>query len=138
MTQNALFGKLVSGSFLVAGMVLLIATSAQTMHAESLEKLSNDGAQIIALDYSRGIDTSVQHTLRPAAPHVITSTSTTGSTVQIILGMLLVLIGFCIHALLIMRNERPVPVRIVNTDKSRETGSVIRRALEVYWVEKRK
>jgi len=81
-----------------------------------------------------------QATIAPA-PHgaapIVTGTSTLAG-VTIILGMILILTGLLLHALLLLRvhGERNVPVRV--TEHARTTvkrSGRNQRAIEVFWVE---
>ncbi|OGJ61067.1 hypothetical protein A3C37_03315 [Candidatus Peribacteria bacterium RIFCSPHIGHO2_02_FULL_53_20] len=76
-----------------------------------------------------------------AAPHaaapVLEGTSTAAG-ITIILGMILILSGLMLHALLLLRmgTERSVPVHV--KERRRETverGARMQRAIEVFWVE---
>ncbi len=71
-----------------------------------------------------------------AAP-IITGTSNMAG-LTIILGMILILTGLLLHALLLLRAglDRKVPVHGVERDrKTVERGARNQRAIEVYWVE---
>lgn len=84
-----------------------------------------------------GETTATISTAPHAAAPVLEGTSD-GVGITIILGMILILSGLLLHALLLlrMRKERTVPVHGI--ERHRETverGARMQRAIEVFWVE---
>ena len=103
-----------------------------------LGDLTGQGAvTAIAAEETAGvITTTIAAAAHTAAP-VLEGTSTAAG-ITIILGMILILSGLLLHALLLlrMRAERTVPVHGV--ERRRETvdrGARMQRAIEVFWVE---
>lgn len=75
-------------------------------------------------------------TIHAAAP-ILAGTSTAAG-VTIILGMILILSGLFLHALLLLRTrtERTVPIHIKERERATvERGARMQRAIEVFWVE---
>ncbi|TSC59806.1 MAG: hypothetical protein Greene041662_377 [Candidatus Peregrinibacteria bacterium Greene0416_62] len=76
-----------------------------------------------------------------ATPHAaapILAGTSTAAGITIILGMILILSGLFLHALLLLRirTERNVPVHGKERDrKTVERGARMQRAIEVFWVE---
>lgn len=76
-----------------------------------------------------------------AAPHAaapILKGTSAGAGIMIIVGMMLILCGLMLHALLLLRisTDRKVPIHIRERDrKTVERGARMQRAIEVFWVE---
>jgi len=106
-------------SFLVAGILMLTSASQTALFAQSsgqgstvIESISSEAGLIAAEGHSAALP---EKPMKSAAQ-------------DLAIGSILVFIGFLFHALLVIRNERPVPVRAV-AKKPRI------RIRELYWME---
>ena len=76
-----------------------------------------------------------------SAPHAaapILQGTSTAAGIMIIVGMMLILCGLMLHALLLLRmsTDRKVPIHVRERErKTVERGARMQRAIEVFWVE---
>lgn len=71
----------------------------------------------------------------PESMHAAAKGNARNAGVQLILGLLLVMIGFTMHVLFLMKDDRSVHITRMNgSGIKRKSGAA--RALEAYWLEK--
>jgi hypothetical protein len=103
-----------------------------------LGNLTGQGATtLVAAEETTGVIAPTIAAVSHAAAPVLVGTSTAAG-ITIILGMILILSGLMLHALLLLRigTERNVPIHV--KERHRETverGARMQRAIEVFWVE---
>lgn len=110
------------------GLTLMMTTDIGALNAS----VSNDG-RLLEMEAEQVADTSV-HTLKPAAPPAGNSSA---AATQLILGMVLLVIGFSIHALMTMKKEdRSVHVSIKRPSSAADQAPKrSRRYMALYWLE---
>lgn len=111
---------------MVAGFILLTLYSQEHISAQVV--YGSQGAAVHAVDAGGASLWNAERVL-PAAPEGSNDLALIG------LGMLFIVIGFGLHAMLTMRNERPVPVK-VKEDSTPKRQRDSRRQFDVIWIEK--
>ncbi|MDD5470163.1 MAG: hypothetical protein PHO92_05205 [Candidatus Peribacteraceae bacterium] len=102
-------------SCFVAGMLLLIVAAKQQTWAQEIAAVTGQGALIF------------EHADLHAAPATLWS----GFTSQMLIGVLLLLAGFALHALIVVRRDRPVRVHAARRERQRSAPA---EQLNVYWM----
>lgn len=108
--------RLAAMAFVLAGSVL----SFQAEWTMLTGQLSGQGSSLTSLGV---MDDTALHMAGPAVAETMRSAEI---GIQLIFGVLLVLLGFFLHALLATREEHAVPIRIVEKPKRRRA---------FYWME---
>lgn len=130
-TQNHTALSVVNASLVLAGMILLTEGARGFLQADALMPQSGVGAVMTQRQYVAGETMLMQGVLHSAAP------SAAHMGPELALGMLLVLLGCSLHALLVVQNQKPFGTSIKHKVDSRDLGG-IRRYMEVFWVDIRK
>jgi len=121
----------------VAGIALLITGGSVNYKAQLVENLTSGGT---TLHMQEQLNDEVVPMFKPV-PEQLHGAATdlsaaVESSVLLILGMLLLLIGFGLHALFTMRDERQVHISTAKRNKQDDLQPRRRRYLEIYWLEK--
>ena len=126
--------KIAGSAFLGIGAGIITLSSGYAL----LGSISGQGSTIVEKVASEPMFIQAQNIL-PAAPEV-----TQGTSAGIIaFGMLMMLLGFGLHAFIVLRNrddERAVPVHIADPSKRKAAPTPVvrktRKPMEVIWVER--
>ena len=144
-TQHSSVGlaKVITSSFLVAGATCVVAVGNQSTYAQEIQALSGQGSQISIEADGAQIEQVPGLQQRPVLHEAATArdlhSAAPGSgtvSIQILVGMLLILIGFCLHALFVLPAHHKPKFAQHNVYSSQHTQPVLRQ-LEVYWLERR-
>lgn len=127
-THNNTALSVINAGLVIAGITMLVQGTKLSLWASST---SQSGQGTLAGQQFVGEAKLLQGILRPAAP----ATSSMGP--ELALGMLLILLGCALHALLVLRNQKPLNTSVTHKVDSRDLGG-IRRYMEVFWIDIRK
>lgn len=133
ITDFSLVQIIAAGSILMGLMLLGIGSVGHLLG----NLTGQDAVALAPAEEAAGQMTSMIIAAPHAAAPVLEGTSTAAG-ITIILGMILILSGLFLHALLLlrMRTERSVPIHVKERDhKTMERGARMQRAIEVFWVE---
>ncbi|PIQ76087.1 hypothetical protein COU78_05820 [Candidatus Peregrinibacteria bacterium CG10_big_fil_rev_8_21_14_0_10_49_24] len=127
-TQNHTALSVVNAGLVIAGMIMLSESARGILQADTLIPLNSQGAVVQGERYVTGESMITQgtfHAAAPAIPHM---------GPELAIGMLLVLLGCSLHALLVVQNQKPLGTNLKHKVDSRELGG-IRRYMEVFWID---
>ena len=117
--------RVVSGFLIALGAITMVIGSQVQMEAQLVHQLNGQGSFLAAPLYSSALPT------------------TEGSSAGVLaFGMLMMLLGFGLHALIVLRNveDRSVTVRAADPQKKKVTPTPTvrksRKPMEVIWVER--
>lgn len=119
-----------NASLVLAGLGLLSAGSKHTLRAQLWPQSGQGALAGQAPEVAVGrheLWQGVAHAAAPAAADL---------GPLLLLGMLLILLGCFLHALLVLKNERPLPVQM-KRKIGREDTNVIQEYLEIFWIRRR-
>lgn len=123
--------RITGATLLVAGTFLLLLGTRQTLHALEAQQQIGQGSMV--LQQIGGEAALLPDPYHGAAPQGLREESGAG---LIVLGLILFLLGFGMHALLVIRKEHPVPVKRAPRRKvARKTAPQNIEVLEVFWME---
>lgn len=135
-THTTPFEKCISYSFLIAGMVTLIVASQQALYAQELTRLTAGGAYTTNFEQEVELSGSQLAIAAPVQLHAAAAQQPASASAQLIIGMILVLFGFFVHAMMVMRHERPI--RVHAAPRPRQPKRLpFEYYLEEYWLEHR-
>ncbi len=119
---HTLVAKLLTSVLMVGGIALCLSGTSGFLNAQ----LTGGGSTI--MDTQTGGDPMIVG--GDLAVHAAAPQKSNG--VQIVLGMLLFMLGFGLHALFIMKNERPVHVTGIKNRK----GGLKKEYTDFFWIQK--
>jgi hypothetical protein len=130
--------RLVSGFLIAMGVITMVIGSQVQMEAQLLHQLNGQGSTVIKEV------TKEPAMFKQAAPLYSSALPTTeGSSAGVLaFGMLMMLLGFGLHALIVLRNveDRSVTIRAADPQKKKVTPTPAvrksRKPMEVIWVER--
>jgi len=102
----------------MAGMLLLVVAAQQQTWAQEITAETGQGAFLI--------EQADLHAAAPATENTFAS--------QMLISMLFLLAGFGLHALIVLRRDRPVRVHAARRERQRSTPM---EQLNVYWMNMR-